>query len=179
MILDCMNKDCDKCPKKGTCTESGRVEAFRQLFSKYGYYHAETCDKRIYIYEHHPEQLNTQTEIIEAFKHSQMTIKQLEYTISQLKAYQMALTEQYNFITTSPTKEKIKLSRYCRYSDRKVFYYIKFYIVNLNNNHEELTETITYSGRERKQALEHFESLQKEHKNATFEKDIAPACWEK
>lgn len=40
-------------------------------------------------------------------------------------------------------------------------------------------ETLTYSGKDRKKALEHFESLQKEHNNAVFEKDIEPAKWER
>lgn len=45
--------------------------------------------------------------------------------ILQLKAYENALTERYNFIKTAPTKQKIKLYREKRWKD-KVYYYISY-----------------------------------------------------
>ena len=65
-----------------------------------------------------------------------------------------------------------------RYQE-KVFYYIQFYDVNLTDGHEELTHSIKYTGKERKQAIEHFEQLKKEKSNAIFEMDIDKKSWER
>ena len=51
--------------------------------------------------------------------------------------------------------------------------------MNLIDNHEELTQTIKYTGKERKRAIEDFEQLQKEKKNVIFEKDIEKRSWER
>ena len=96
----------------------------------------------------------------------------------QLKAYKNALTERYNFIKTAPTKQKIKLYREKRWKD-KVYYYILFYSVNLTDGHEELMQSIKYTGKERRKAIEDFEKLQKERTGVIFEKDIKRAKWER
>lgn len=61
---------------------------------------------------------------------------------------------------------------------KMVFYYIQFYDVNLVDGHEEMTRSIKYTGKERNQAIEHFEQLKKEKSNAIFEMDIAKKAWE-
>lgn len=85
---------------------------------------------------------------------------------------------RYNFIKTAPTKQKIKLYREKKWKD-KVYYYILFYSVNLTDGHEELMQSIKYTGQERRKAIEDFEKLQKEKKNVIFEKDIEKRSWER
>ena len=98
--------------------------------------------------------------------------------MEELKAYRIALTERYNFITTAPTKKKIKLYREKKYGG-KVFYFIQFYTVNLVDGYEDLTEAIRYEGKERKKAIEHFEQLKKEKTGVIFEQDIERGRWER
>lgn len=47
-------KYCCRCPKLGTCEHSQDV-LFKKLFSQYGYYREDTSNKKIGIYEQHPE----------------------------------------------------------------------------------------------------------------------------
>ena len=70
----------------------------------------EMSDKTIRIYEQHPEKLHTEKDILHYFDKAQKDIEQLERVILQLKAYENALTERYNFIKTAPTKQKIRSS---------------------------------------------------------------------
>lgn len=174
----CVKKiPCCGCPEMDTCTLEKSENLLKELFTRYGNYNKEMSDKTIRIYEQHPEKLHTEKDILYYFDKAQKDIEQLERVILQLKAYENALTERYNFIKTAPTKQKIKLYREKRWKD-KVYYYILFYSVNLIDNHEELTQTIKYTGKERKRAIEDFEQLQKEKKNVIFEKDIEKRSWE-
>lgn len=100
-----------------------------------------------------------------------------EYDV-MFKIWKDRAANRYNFIKTAPTKHKIKLYREKRYQE-KVFYYIQFYDVNLVDGHEEMTRSIKYTGKERKQAIEHFEQLKKEKSNAIFEIDIEKRSWER
>ena len=151
---------------------------FKELFTRYGNYTEEMSEKTIRIYEQHPEKLHTEKDILHYFDKAQKDIEQLERVILQLKAYENALTERYNFIKTAPTKQKIKLYREKRWKD-KVYYFILFYSVNLTDGHEELMQSIKYTGKERRKAIEDFEKLQKERTGVIFEKDIKRAKWER
>lgn len=175
----CVKKiPCCGCPEMDTCTLEKSENLLKELFTRYGNYNKEMSDKTIRIYEQHPEKLHTEKDILHYFDKAQKDIEQLERVILQLKAYENALTERYNFIKTAPTKQKIKLYREKRWKD-KVYYYILFYSVNLTDGHEELTQSIKYTGKERRKAIEDFEKLQKERTGVIFEKDIKRAKWER
>ena len=175
----CIKKlPCCGCPDMDTCTLEKSENLLKELFTRYGSYTKEMSEKTIRIYEQHPEKLHTEKDILHYLDRSEKDIEQLERCILQLKAYQSALVERYNFIKTSPLKKKIKLLREKKYQGN-VFYYLLFYDVNLSDDHEELTKTIKYTGKERKKALNHFEQLQKEKKDTIFEKDIEQRSWEK
>ena len=179
MISFCTKKiSCCGCPNTDTCTLEKSESLLKELFTRYGNYNKEMSDKVIRIYEQHPEKLYTEKDILHYFDRAQKDIEQLERLILQLKAYENALTERYNFIKTAPTKQKIKLYREKRYQD-KVYYFILFYSINLIDGHEELTQSIKYTGKERKKAIEDFKQLQKEKKNVIFEKDIEKRYWER
>lgn len=163
-------KYCCRCPKLGTCEHSQDV-LFKKLFSQYGYYREDTSNKKIGIYEQHPEHLHTENEILRYFERSQEDIDELQETILQLKAYQTELTRRYNFIKTSPVKKKIVLKRQQRWHEN-VFYYIFFYDVNLNDGHEEQTKCIKYAGKDRKKAFDMFKQLKSSNPGADFTEDI-------
>lgn len=162
--------NCCRCPKLGTCEHSQEI-LFQKLFYRFGSYQKEMSDKTIHLYEQHPEKLHTEKDILNYFDRSARDLEQLEECILELKAYQMALTQRYNFIKTSPAKKKIKIKREQRYQE-KVYYYILFYNVNLNDGYEELTNSIKYPGKERKQALLYFEQLKKENPDCIFEMEV-------
>lgn len=158
-------------------TEQQQV-LFEKLFTKYGSYQKTSCDKRVNIWEEHPETLYTTQDIEKRLKHSTDTIKELENALEMLKAYQCALIERYNYISTAPVKKKIRLERYKKYQGN-IFYYIIFYDVNLTDGHQEETNRLTYTGKDRKTAFTEFERLCKENKNAIIEKDIEKKKWER
>lgn len=170
-------KNCCRCPERDTCADKNK-HLLDKLFTRYGYVAKDTSDQKIYIYERHPETLHTEKDILNSFKHVEKELESLEEAMEELKAYRIALAERYNYITTAPTKQKIKLYRERRYKE-KVFYFIQFYTVNLLDGHEELTETIRYEGKERKKAIEHFEQLKKEKMGVIFEQDIERGRWER
>lgn len=175
----CVKKiPCCGCPEMDTCRREKAESLLRELFTRYGNYSEEMSEKVIRIYEQHPEKLHTEKDILHYFSQAQKDIERLERAILQLKAYESALTERYNFIKTAPTKEKIKLYREKRYQE-KVFYFILFYSVNLEDGHEELTRSIKYAGKDRRKAIEDFEKLQKERTGVIFEKDIERGKWER
>ena len=169
--------NCCRCPKRDTC-EIMHERLVNELFTVYGQPQKRMSEKVIRIYEQHPERLHTEKDILNSFEHTKQNLELLEEVILELKAYEIELTNRYNFIKTAPTRQKIKLYREKRYQE-KVFYYIQFYDVNLTDGHEELTHSIKYTGKERKQAIEHFEQLKKEKSNAIFEMDIDKKSWER
>lgn len=174
-MLKC-ERNCCRCPERGTCADKNK-QLLNKLFTRYG--NAEkTSDKKIYIYERHPETLHTAKTILNSFNGVERTLEELEEVMEELKAYRVALTERYNYITTAPTKQKIKLYREKKYGG-KVFYFIQFYTVNLVDGYEDLTEVIRYEGKERKKAIERFEQLKKEKTGVIFEQDIERGRWER
>ena len=174
-MLKC-ERNCCRCPERDTCADKNK-QLLNKLFTRYGNTE-KTSDKKIYIYERHPETLHTAKTILNSFNSVERTLEELEEVMEELKAYRIALTERYNFITTAPTKKKIKLYREKKYGG-KVFYFIQFYTVNLVDGYEDLTEAIRYEGKERKKAIEHFEQLKKEKTGVIFEQDIERGRWER
>lgn len=170
-------KNCCRCPERDTCANKNK-HLLDKLFTRYGYVTKDTSDQKIYIYERHPETLHTEKDILNSFKHAEKELESLEEAMEELKAYRIALAERYNYITTAPTKQKIRLYREKKYGG-KVFYFIQFYTVNLVDGYEDLTEVIRYEGKERKKAIEHFEQLKKEKTGVIFEQDIERARWER
>ena len=119
--------NCCRCPKLGTCEHSQEI-LFKKLFCRYGNYQKEMSDKTIRLYEQHPENLHTEKDILNYLDRSTRDLEQLEECILELKAYQMALTQRYNYIKTAPTKKKIKIKREQRYQKK---YFIIFCFITL------------------------------------------------
>ena len=100
------------------------------------------------------------SDIAARIKYWRNEIDKLEKNIAMLKAYKMGLVDRYNYLATSPTREKILLQRVKKYGG-KVAYYIIFYSVNLTDGHEVEKDRLTFAGSERRQAFKKFEELAK------------------
>jgi hypothetical protein len=160
-----------------TCTKKKQAELFKDFFTRYGTYEAETAEKTIHIWQQHPEKLYAQSDVLKYIESANKDIERLELTIAMLQAYKMELVKRYNYLETTPTRQKIKLQRYKKYRGN-VFYYIVFYTVDLTTGHEEETQRKTYKGAERKQAFSDFETICKGNPQAIIEKDIEKSRWE-
>lgn len=172
------NIPCCGCPNMDSCTKAKQEDLFKEFFTKYSDYSKESAERSIHIWQQHPEKLYTQKDVLYRLNSANQDIERLEKIIAMLQAYKIELVKRYNYLETTPTKQKIKLERYKKYQGN-IFYYIIFYTVDLITGHEEETERRTYKGSDRKQAFTDFEKLCKEYKNAIIEKDITKKAWEK
>lgn len=180
MIEVCYKKTpCCGCPDCDTCTKQKEEMLFNELFSKYGSA-SEYAEKTLHIFQIHPDKLENTSEVLKAFERADKDLERLEHLVAMLNIYKMRLTHRFNYLETAPTKQKIKLERYRQYKG-KVFYYIKFFVVNLDSGSESetISKQLTFKGTEKKQAISKFEELKKEYKNAIFEIDIQKKYWEK
>lgn len=107
------------------------------------------------------------------------TIEQLESTIQALQIYRLSLFERYNLLSTSPKQLLIKLKREKSYSESKVYYFLIEIEKNLTTGNEVITKTTKYSGSNRKQAFEDYESYIKSHPGITAIKETEKGKWER
>lgn len=164
----CKKLKCAECPKVDTCTK----KHFKNIFTKYGYYTTNLAETGARFYLQHPEELHKKEDVLHYLQKIDGYKKELEELKKQLDAYAAEMTERYNFLLLSPTKEKIVLQRKKDTWKNLVYYFIVFYSVNLNDGHETETERIKFKGTERKQAFQKFKELQNANKNAIFEEKI-------
>ena len=107
------------------------------------------------------------------------TIEQLESTIQALQIYRLSLFERYNLLSTSPKQLLIKLKREKSYSESKVYYFLIEIEKNLTTGNEVITKTTKYSGSNRKQAFEDYESYIKSHPGITAIKETEKGKFER
>ncbi len=120
----------------------------------------------------HPDELNEANRVKYYDESAEKAIKAMKNAIEKLQIYRIALCEQYNFLTTAPTKKIIKLQRERSYSNKKVYYYLQEIEKNILNNKETLINNTKYSGKDRKKALEDFDAHIKNNPDAIPVKDI-------
>lgn len=164
--------ECCKCPNQDTCNAEKYESVINRLFSskevRYG-----GAEIKIFYWNTLPSQIHTVKEAENYINASTTHIEELEDVILMLKAYQIALTERYNFLQTAPMGKKIKLQRVQRYREN-VKYILSFFDVNLLDGYENLTKVIEYQGKERSKAISEFEKLKNNsiNRQVIFELDI-------
>lgn len=164
--------ECCKCPNQDTCNAEKYESVISRLFSskevRYG-----GAEIKIFYWNMLPNQIHTIKEVENYINASTTHIEELEDVILMLKAYQIALTERYNFLQTAPMGKKIKLQRVQRYREN-VKYILSFFDVNLLDGYENLTRVIEYQGKERSKAISEFEKLKNDsiNRQVIFELDI-------
>lgn len=148
-----------------------------EFFKKYGYT-SETAEHTLHIYARHAESYHKQSDVIRAIDSATQEIDRLNKYAEYLKAHRIELANRYNYLSTSPTRKKVKLQRQRNHYSNKVNYFIIYFDVNLNDMQEVETDRTAYAGKDRKQAIEDFESIVKLHPEYITEKDIEKARWE-
>jgi len=149
-----------------------------EFFTRYGQ-PSSTTERTIHVFAHRASELHTKSDILASIKRADGQIKQMEHYIECLKAHQAELVQQYNFITTSPTKNKIRLERRKNTWTNKVMYHIIHLTVNLNDLSEVESSRESFQGKERKKALNRFAELENSHPDYILEKDIEIPSWER
>ena len=74
-MLKC-ERNCCRCPERDTCADKNK-QLLNKLFTRYGNTE-KTSDKKIYIYERHPEMLHTAKTILNSFNSVERTLEELE-----------------------------------------------------------------------------------------------------
>lgn len=147
-------------------------------FRKYGS-PSEFAEHTLHLYSHRASGLHTEADILREMKRADDFIKDMQHYIECLKAHQAELVQQYNFIATSPTKNKIRLERRKNSWTNKVNYHIIYFTVNLNDFSETESGRESFEGKDRKKALDRFAELEAAHPDYILEKDIEKARWER
>lgn len=147
-------------------------------FRKYGS-PSEFAEHTLHLYSHRASGLHTEADILREMKRADDFIKDMQHYIECLKAHQAELVQQYNFIATSPTKNKIRLERRKNSWTNKVNYHIIYFTVNLNDYSETESGRESFEGKDRKKALDRFAELEAAHPDYILEKDIEKARWER
>ncbi|WP_294215585.1 LPD29 domain-containing protein [Pseudobutyrivibrio sp.] len=171
-------------PEKETAEHTAEPEQGQQenvldsFFRRYGS-PSEFAEHTLHLYAHRASGLHTEADILREIKRADDFMKDLQHYMECLKAHQAELVKQYNFIATSPTKNKIRLERKKNSWTNKVMYSIIYFTVNLNDFSETESGRESFEGKERKKALDRFAELEASHPDYILEKDIEKARWER
>lgn len=149
-----------------------------ELFTRYGSPSAE-AEFRITGYYANPDSIHELKRIKRADENAARDIERMQEKIAQLTAYRAALTERYNYLSTAPTVPVVRLIRQRNYSTNKVFYYLRTYTRNILDNHEVEISCTTYTGTERKKAIDDFKQYVKTHPGIESEMQIEKSRWER
>ena len=150
--------------------------SYEALFSRYGY---PTDDGRVEIrgYLGRPEKMDKLESVIYQDQTAARLIRECLETVELLKEYRQALAERYGQLETMPYKDKLSLTR------RKAYRGPVTFTVRLERRYSDGTTvnifTEVFSGKERKQAVEKFNSMKSERPGIATSVDLDKASWEK
>ena len=125
-----------------------------------------------------PSAMYETKDIERADRSAAQDIRQLEALLADLREYRQDLARRYAEIETMPYTLKLYLVREKSWYDKKVTYTVRLAKVMEDGKEvDELRETFT--GTNRKAAMERFESLKAERPGIAAVKDIEKKQWEK
>ena len=130
--------------------------SYEALFSRYGY---QTDDGRVDIrgYFGRPEKQDRLESVIYQDRTAARLIEECQSTVELLKEYRQALAQRYGQLETMPYKEELSLTRQKAYRGPVTF------TVRLERRYSDGTTvnifTEAFSGKERKQAVEKFNTM--------------------
>lgn len=137
----------------------------------------DTAEIKPYIYIRNPAMLSDSKDVAYYDGRAAQTIRELETIIANLKDYRQALTARYGELETMPYTRLLKLERRPGY-DHKITYYLT--VTKTYSDGSQVSELReTYPGKERKQAFDRFQALQKQFPGIPWEQDTAKRNWEK
>lgn len=149
--------------------------SYHDLLSIYGY-EQESAEQRVYIYCQNPKKLTKAADVVYRDKCAARDIAKLERLIEDLKDYRQALTARYAQLETMTYAERLEIERHPGGSGVKYFVRI---IRSYEDGTSEKVLNETYTGKERRKALERFEELKKQRPGIESIKDIERRNWEK
>ena len=132
--------------------------------------------ENIYFYAVSPKDIEPKR-LLEADKRAEREIAELEFLISQIKQYRVALSERYNEIQSLTYTLSLSLVRRCCYDNRK-FYYVRI-DRTYSNGAVERVLCEEYKGADRHKAIKRFKDLQKAHPGINATMDIKKRSWER
>ncbi len=132
--------------------------------------------ENIYFYAINPKDIEPKC-LLEADKRAAREIDELEFLISQIKQYRVALSERYNEMQSLPYTLSLSLKRRCCYDNRKC-YYVRIDRMYSNGSVEHVLYE-EYKGIDRYKAIKRFQSLQKSHPGINATMDIEKRSWER
>lgn len=154
-------------------------EIYKNMFSKYGSYTPDQhFNTTLHLFQINPETMEDLTEIEKGFTRCKDEINRLKEYINMLEVYNIALAERYNFLSCCDYEKIIRLKRHKQYNG-KVFYYLYEINRNKTTQAETITNTITYKGTERKNAIQDYNFTCAANPGAIYEMDINKGKWEK
>ena len=132
--------------------------------------------ENIYFYAVSPKDIEPKR-LLEADKRAEREIAELEFLISQIKQYRVALSERYNEIQSLTYTLSLSLVRRCCYDNRKL-YHVRI-CRTYSNGAVERVLCEEYKGTDRHKAIRRFQSLQKGHPGINATMDIKKRSWER
>lgn len=150
--------------------------SYEALFSRYGY---PTGDGRVEIrgYLGRPEKQDKLESVIYQDQTAARLIRECLETVELLKEYRQALAQRYGQMETMPYKDELSLTR------RKAYRGPVTFTVRLERRYSDGTTvnifTEVFSGKERKQAIEKFNSMKSERPGIATAVDLDKGAWEK
>lgn len=150
--------------------------SYEALFSRYGY---PTGDGRVEIrgYLGRPEKQDKLESVIYQDQTAARLIRECLETVELLKEYRQALAVRYGQLETMPYTEGLSLTRQKAYRGPVTF------TVRLERRYSDGTTvnvfTEVFSGKERKQAIEKFNSMKSERPGIATAVDLDKGAWEK
>lgn len=166
------------CSASEPAADEPQENVLDSFFSRYGSA-SDTAEHTIHLFARKASDYHKEADVMRAIERTTEDIACLEKYIACLKAHQKQLVDQYNYLATSPVRKKIRLERKKNTWTNKVLYYIVYLDVNLNDLSEVETSRTTYTGKERKQAIDDFNHLVACNPGYISEKDIDIPAWER
>ena len=126
---------------------------------------------------HRPSSLKDPARVLSEDRDAARLIDELENLIGSLRRYRRDLAARYNELSTMPYTYRRACTRNKSWTSKRVTYTIK-----LTRTYEDGTTVDeieeTFSGKDRKQALERFEELKKSRPGIPADLDLEKARWE-
>lgn len=149
---------------------------YNELFVKYGHPCAEAdINMRCFLLK--PETLKEKENVSYYDNAAARFIAQCEATAERLKAYRQALAKRYAELETMAYTERIELER-CPHWQGHIEYWVRI-VKRYEDGCEVTTYSKRYLGKERREALKHFEKIKHQRPGIQTEKNIEKKSWEK
>ena len=136
-------------------------------------------DRRVSAYIENPDTLYTVERCTYYDGNAARYIKALQAEIAQMQEYRQAVFDRMQKLYSTPERPRVTLTREKQY-DNKVKYYLQWWAVPVDPAiPPRVTESTTYPGTERAQAIKDYKAAVKAHPGIDCEMNITKGRWER